>query len=907
LALLLALAAGSACLADAPAAPRKIVSIEGITEYRLENGLRVLVFPDPSTPNVTVNLTVFVGSRHEGYGETGMAHLLEHMVFKGTPSHRDIPRALRDHGAQFNGSTTVDRTNYFETMTGNDENVDFAVALEADRLVNSFVKREDLVSEMTVVRNEFEAGENNPQSVLGERMLASAYGFHNYGKPTIGNRSDIERVPIERLQEFYHKHYQPDNAMLVIAGKFDEAKALAAVSRYFGVLKRPARVLDLTYTEEPPQDGERAVVLRRVGKIAVVGAVYHVPAGPHPDFAAVEILSSVLTAEPAGRLYKALVEGKQASGVFSYASNWHDPGVLEVMARVDRNGSPDEVRQTLLKVLERLAVDKVTPSELERARRELLTQQELLMTRSNVIGRVLSEWGAMGDWRLFFLHRDRLAQVSLEDVNRVAARYVVRSNRTLGMYMPSDQPQRAAVPETPSVEAMVKDYRGTKALAAGEVFDPTPANVEGRVQRLQLPVGLKIALLPKKTRGEAVVARLNLHYGNEESLKGHTSATQFMAQLMERGTAKYDFQAIQDELNRLGARMRAGGQLGTATFSIEAKRKTLPEVLRLLGEVLRQPSFPADQFGALQRETRDGLEQSRTEPMPLAFRDIQRRLMPYPPDDVRHVPTVEESIARMSRVSVDEVRQIYAEQLGAQSGELSVVGDFDPAEVRRIVESTIGDWKAKVEYRRIDRPARTDLAGQRHTIATPDKANAVYVAAEALALTDTDPDYPALEMANFLLGGGTLSSRLGNRVRQKEGLSYGVRSQFSAEPHDKEGRFMIMAICNPANIDRLDKVVAEELERLERDGVGPEELEGGKKAYLRQQQVQRASDSALAGMLVQLMHEGRTFGYYADLEKKIGALGRDDVNAAVRKHIVPARLVIIHAGDFKKQARQPAP
>src|SRR5437762_635147 len=295
--------------ADAPA-PKKIAIVEGITEYQLDNGLRVLLFPDPSTSAVTVNLTVLVGSRHEGYGETGMAHLLEHMLFKGCPKYPNVPKALRDHGARFNGTTWVDRTNYFETMPASDDNLEFALDLEADRLVNSFVKREDLVSEMTVVRNEFEMGENNPENILSQRMTAVAYEWHNYGKSTIGNRSDIERVPIENLQEFYKKFYQPDNIVVIVAGKFDEAKAIKLITEQFGAIPTPKRKLPQTYTEEPAQDGERIVVLRRVGKVAATGAVYHVPAAAHEDHPAVELLSSVLGDNPSGRLYKALVEKK---------------------------------------------------------------------------------------------------------------------------------------------------------------------------------------------------------------------------------------------------------------------------------------------------------------------------------------------------------------------------------------------------------------------------------------------------------------------------------------------------------------------------------------------------------------------------------------------------------------------
>src|SRR6266550_6350432 len=232
----LALAAAQLCLAAEM--PKKIASVEGITEYQLDNGLRVLVFPDSSQSKVTVNMTVLVGSRQEGYGETGMAHLLEHMVFKGTPRHPHVPKELQEHGAQFNGSTSNDRVNYFETLAATDENLDFALDLEADRIINSYIKKEDLDSEMTVVRNEFERGENSPGRVLSERISAAAYDWHNYGKSTIGNRTDIERVPVENLRAFYQKYYQPDNIVLVVAGKLDEGQTLGLIQKYFGVLPR---------------------------------------------------------------------------------------------------------------------------------------------------------------------------------------------------------------------------------------------------------------------------------------------------------------------------------------------------------------------------------------------------------------------------------------------------------------------------------------------------------------------------------------------------------------------------------------------------------------------------------------------------------------------------------------------
>jgi len=342
-----------ACVCSAqsslPSGIERVGTVEGITEYKItRNGLRVLLFPDASSNKVTVNMTYVVGSRHENYGETGMAHLLEHLVFKGTPRHLNIPKELSDHGCLPNGSTSFDRTNYFETCTATDENLRWAIDLETDRMVNSFIARKDLDSEMTVVRNEFESGENNPTQVLYQRTLAAMFEWHNYGKTTIGARSDIEGVNIERLQAFYRRFYQPDNAVLTIAGKFDEVKALALVAELGGAIPKPERVLPPTYTEEPTQDGERAVTVRRVGGNQILIAGYHIPAGSHPDMGPVDLLGTILGERTNGRLYKRLVETKKATTSFSQAMEMAEPGAMLNAAILGKTDNLEEARKILL-------------------------------------------------------------------------------------------------------------------------------------------------------------------------------------------------------------------------------------------------------------------------------------------------------------------------------------------------------------------------------------------------------------------------------------------------------------------------------------------------------------------------------------------------------------------------------
>ena len=465
--------------AQAGGAPTKVVSIEGISEYRLDNGLRVLLFPDPTRLKLTVNLTVLVGSRHEGYGETGMAHLLEHMVFKGTPSHPDIPGAMKERGAEFNGSTDVDRTNYFETLPASDQNLEFAIRLEADRMVNSPIKAEDLATEFSVVRNEFESGENSPPRVLSQRMMGVAYEWHNYGKSTIGNRTDIERVPVDNLRVFYQKFYQPDNAMLVVAGKFDETKAIEYITKYFGSIPKPDRKLRTTYTEEPPQDGERSVTLRRVGNVGLVALLYHVPAASHADFPALEILASILDSEPSGRLYKALVESKMAARVLARPADCHDPGTIQISAEVNTKDSVvlEKVRDAMLTVVADVVRSGVTREEVDRARQKILKDRELAAADPNRIAVELSEWGAQGDWRLYFLNRDRIERVTAGQVKEVAAKYFTTSNRTVGFFIPTAKPERTPIPAVPDIAKRLDGYTGrTPKSESTETSDVAPGH-----------------------------------------------------------------------------------------------------------------------------------------------------------------------------------------------------------------------------------------------------------------------------------------------------------------------------------------------------------------------------------------------------------------------------------------------
>jgi zinc protease len=897
--------------------PVKVASIEGVTEYKLGNGARVLLFPEASRPTVTVNMTVLVGSRHEGYGESGMAHLLEHMVFKGTPFHPEVPKSLRDHGASFNGTTNSDRTNYFETMPATDDNLDFGIALESDRLVNSYVKGEDLLSEMTVVRNEFERGENNPGSILNQRIYAAAYEWHNYGKSTIGSRSDIERVPIENLQAFYKKYYQPDNVVLVVAGKFEEAKALALAEKYLGSIPKPTRKLDATYTEEPAQDGERTITLRRVGAVGSVGVAYHVPSASHADWAPLSLLGGIVSQAPNGRLYKALVESKLATNASGRSDSSHDPGLFFASASCSPEAL-ESVRDILVKTLESLGDVPFTDDEVNKAKVRNKRNAEMLQSNSQQMAQALSSASSHGDWRLLFIQRDRVAAVTAADVNRVAKTYFQKPNRTVGLYIPAKESTRLPVPNALPIDLVVKDYKGGTVGAAGEAFDPSPANLDSRIKIIN-DGGLKAGLLHKKNRGETVSLALTLHYGNEESLKNLTAAAGMLPGLMMAGTKKHDRQSLREELDALGIRIStggggggrggrggrggggAGGTAGQLTFSVEAKRDTLPQALKLLNEILREPAFPTEEFETSKLRMASMLSSGRTEPAALSRNKLSRALSPYSStDDVRYVPTLEETLDRAKHVTLDQIKTLYETQIGGGHAETGVVGDFDPESTLRLVKQMLAGWESKVPYKRIERRVAEHDTGMKEDILTPDKSNAEYLAGLSFPLSESDPDYPALRIGNLILGGSTLASRIGDRIRQKEGLSYGATSSFAASSRDPVASLTVTVSTNPANIDKVSIAVMEELQRFLKDGPTDKEVADAKHAFVESQKVGRTGDAAIAGQIVSNLNTGRTFAFAADQEKAILALTPAKIVEAFRRHVDPQRLVIIRAGDFQK-------
>ena len=883
-------------LAQTPALT-EVTSVEGITEYRLSNGLEVLLFPDPSSNKTTVNITYLVGSRHEGYGETGMAHLLEHLLFKGSSRHKNIPQELTEHGASPNGTTWYDRTNYYETFPASDENLAWALDLEADRMVNSFVARKDLDSEMTVVRNEFESGENNPTGILMQRTMSAAFLWHNYGNSTIGARADIENVPIGRLQAFYRKYYQPDNAVLVVAGKFNPELARRLIVEKFGAIPKPERKLIRTYTAEPTQDGERRITLRRVGEVQALTSVYHIPSGSHQDFAAVDILGEVLADSPSGRLYKSMVETKLVTGVYGGAFQLREPGLLIFIAKLLKDGPLNEAEAALVSTVEEFANTPPTQEEVDRARTSLLKSMEATLRDSQRLSLQLSEWAAMGDWRLFFLHRDRLEKVTPEQVLAVAQKYLKASNRTLGVFIPTAKPERAEIEAAPDPKELLAGYKGRPPVAQGEKFDPSFENLDARTERFELRPGLKVAFLPKKTRGESVQLKMTFHIGNLDSLRGLDMVASLTGNMLMRGTTSMTRAQIKDKLDQL----RASGGVSSGASSIDASfettRENLPALLPLVADIIKNPSFPNNEFETLMASKKARLDDSKSDPQDLAALRLRRHLQVYKKGDPRYNPTLEETEQALTSVKLGQLKDFHQRFFSLTQGEIAVVGDFEPDQIRELLKTHFDGLSSDIAYQRMvsETAPKTPI---NESISVPDKANALFLAARNLQLTVDHPDAPALKLGNYILGGGFLNSRLATRIRQKDGLSYGVGSSVRLGRLDKVGRFTIYAIAAPQNIEKVEAAVADELGKVVKDGFTQKEFEAARKGYLESLKVRRGRDSTLAGMLLNDLYYGDDFSRDKAWEEKIEKLTLSDLNRVASEYFQVAPISVVKGGSF---------
>jgi zinc protease len=876
-------------------------SVEGVKAYNLPNGLKILLIHDQSQSNVVVNIVYNVGSRHEGYGETGMAHLIEHMLFKRSSRFTDIKKAIADKGASANGTTWYDRTNYYEILPATDENLKWALDMEADRMVTSAILQSDLDKEFSVVRNEFEIGENNPSSILQERILSTAYLWHNYGKSTIGSKEDIERVRAERLKKFYQKYYQPNNATLIVGGKFDEKQTLAWIEQYFASIPKPTTIIDPTYTVEPAQDGERYVELKRSGDIQYIGMAYHTPCFSDKDYAANDALISILTNNPSGALYKALVDSKLASSVSGYTQTLKDPGFSYFACDVSKDKDLTAAQNAFLGTMNKVPEINFTEDDLTRAKNELIKNIENTYNKTVNFSVELTEFIGAGDWRLFFVYRDNVEKLTLADIQRVAKNYYLTTNRTWGKFIPDANSQRTKVSEVGDIASLVNNYKGKIQDNNTGSFDPTVENILKTTEEGTLSSGGKFVILEKPTKGDKVSGRLTMRMGDESSLSDKSLIANLTARMLKTGTTTQTKQQINDLLNVYKTNLNFNANVDGLFVSMSTDRTNLKTALDMLNDILRNPSFNADEFEKVKLEIKAELETYKSEPQMVANEKLLALTAKYPKTHPYYSSTTDENLAKLSTIKLEDIKAFYQKFYGGASTYSAFVGGVDKKITKNFLEKTFNNWTPQVTFKRIA-TQYFNVKSESQTAQINDKTNAVVLGNLNLKIGENNPDYPAVDMANEMLGGGAfLSSRIPQRLREAEGMSYGAGSYISGNHFDQTGSWGLYAFFNPIFKDKINTAIKEEIQKAIDKGFTKEEFDSSLKSWLQGRQTNLSMDNFVSYQFIEYLEQGKTFKDYTEYENKVKALDVNKTNSALKKYFDVNKFVLIYAGDFTKK------
>jgi zinc protease len=862
-----------------------------ISEYRLDsNGLRILLLPEKSAPVVTFMVTYHVGSRNEVTGTTGATHLLEHLMFKGTEKFdrskgTGLDQVLECAGAETNATTWLDRTNYFATVPVNA--LPLLVETEADRMRNLALREEDRRPEMVVVRNEFERGENDPRNALDKELWAAAFQAHPYHHDTIGWRSDIEKVPIAKLREFYDTFYWPDNATVTVIGDFEPAAALAEIQKHYGAIPKSPHPIPQIYTEEPEQTGPRRVMVKRGGELGVVAIAHKIPAATHADWPAVQIFSAILTAGKTSRCYRALTDKNIAAEVSGQLSFNHDPSLHITTAELTPGTRHESAEQKLAAEIERIKKDGVTAAEVQTAVAKLLAERAYARDGSFAQAEQINECIAVGDWTLYISLEEKFKAVTADDVKRVANAYFTERHSVTGWFVPSTEgasaPEKKEADEKPPLKAVVPAKAPEHPLAP-----PSATNYAGTVVREKV-AGIDLLLCRTGVK-DVITLRGSIAAG--ENAAANPALAHLAASMIQRGTKQRDQFAIAGLLEKAGVTLDFKVNADTVEFEAKLLRGDLPLVVSLLAEQLRTPAFAAAELAKAKKQLAAEAQQTLEDTNEQAAIAFSQAVFP-PGHPARHAG-IAELIAAIEKAKLAEVRDFHAANYGPEGMHLAATGDLDPAAFRDEVAKAFAGWKGG----RTPKPGDvTAAAGGEKTVQLPDKSSVSVIIGQPSGLRASDPDWHALNIATGILGRGFTSRLVGN-VRDREGLTYGIGASLAGDSF-RAGTWFTRATFAPVLLERGLASTRREITGWWRDGITADELDYRKSAAAGQFTVALETTHGLAEQLLRCAERGLEISWLDEFPAKVRALTLAEVNAAVRKHLDPEKMVTVKAGTLR--------
>ncbi|MFD2940145.1 M16 family metallopeptidase [Flavobacterium notoginsengisoli] len=894
---------------------KKIKELGGIEEYLYQpNGMSVLLLQDNASPVATVQIVYRVGSKHEVLGNTGSTHLLEHLMFKGTPTFNKkngttITDVLQNTGAQLNATTWYDRTNYFETLPS--DKIELALQIEADRMRNSLLTKEDKEAEMTVVRNEFERGENNPNSLLDKEIWASAYIAHPYHHSTIGWKSDIEKAPIEVLKNFYNTYYWPDNATLTIIGDFRKENVFELIEKYFGKITKAPHVMPQPYTEEPQQYGARKIVVRKPGELGVVNKAYKIPGALNEDLPALNILAEIISSGASSILNKTFVDSRMGIYAFANATNFKEVGLFTIGVGFPTTSKHEDIDAKISEVVAKIQKEGVTQDEVNRVVANISAQTVLARDGSGVIASELNEAIASGDWTDYVTGIDRLKKVTPADVLRVANKYLVEDQSTTGYFIPKQsgsQDQNTIQAGNFMPENGPFYYRHTED---GHVHEESPADVSSSMKnsldekvsnenieksssayKREKVSGIDVVSV-KTSAKDFVTVAASISLGNYASETKNDVIPALTASMLSKGTTLNDKFKFSEKLQKLGVTLNVNASTFKINIGFKCLKKDLDEVVALLAEELRNPLFDAKEFENLKQQFIGNTQQSLNDPGERG--DIALSQSIYPKNNPNYSLSVEENIENIKKATLDEVKAFHKKYFGTASMRLVIVGDTEGANLTNSLKKSFKNWNGGVsEKLKFEEASKT--AAKTEVVTIPEKPSAELFIGQFTGLKRADADYIPFYIGNYTLGAG-FAGRLMQTVRDNDGLTYNISSGIGGNI-ETGGYWFVNASFNPNLFQKGLDATMVQVDKWVKDGITAEELENKKTNLIGSFKVGMSTTNGMARTILSFIERGLEPNYIDQYPKDIEKATLQQVNDAIKKYVKLDKMIVIKAGSL---------
>ena len=865
------------------------VSAGGVSSYTLANGFKIILIPFPSASNVRVELLVKTGSKLEAYGETGMAHLLEHMLFKGAGERKNVKDDLTSMGASWNGTTTADRTNYFETLSSDPLKLDEVLRLEADRFIRAKFTKADLESEMTVVRNELENSEHNPSRLLFDALGRMSFVWHGYARSTIGARTDIESTSYEALRAFHRKHYRPDNAALIVSGNFDAQRVLALASQLFAVAKNPIEKRQTNWTFDSPQSmTQRSELFASVGTTLVASA-WKLPGVTERDAHALDLAAAAICDADWGSLRKDLVTDRAlAVSAYCYTSTDADYGKFVAIAKAGQDADAEFLSKQLIAHIQQAVQRGVTQEQLDRARLSELNQLERAYDTHESIAGIVSQFEVAGDWRLMFWVRDLVKSIQLEEANSALKKWIVATNRGDVLLRHTDKPAPLVIAPPASAQTRVSGQTWPSIFSDA---DPAPKSLLELAQaskNFQLDESkAQASLITRKTQGDKVWWVFANDYGSPASLSGRRAACSAASALMQFGGNGLS----RDELSRRMEMLKATWNISLSGIYLEVPRNNLQEAFAILFSVWKDPLLPVHEFNSYKSGLITYFESQLKNSVSLADNASRLRFDNFPSGHWSKPQNFEAQIAETKALNYEDVKRCIGDFAKISHARLGVVGNLQESEVRALWSKLVISAPATFSYQRVPEPQAPSVVDTSPIrIEMPDTSNAKVTGTTVVALNRQSKDFAALQLGVEVMGGNA-SSLIWKELREKEGLAYSTGMFVSGSMQDDRSTITLYATAATAQADKALEKLQTVLQRVLKDGLTEADIDRAKKTWAERRKAYLGKESNFASNLAEALLDGYDFMARVQFDKAIEQVTAQQATEVLRKYLVNSPMV----------------